>query len=180
MSRTVPVLLLAVFVLLLLGLMRLGWRRRDARQTDLPALPPVPAGLGEPESAVPGIYVSSTTAGDWLDRIVAHGLGVKSEARVAVHPGGPVPGVGVLRQGAPSFFVPAAELTGVRLERGMAGKFVERNGLVVITWRLGDRLLDTGFRTRYAADRARLVTAVTGLIDTPDTPNSTESDQENA
>ncbi len=35
----------------------------------------------------------------------------------------------------------------------MAGKFVEKDGLLVLTWILGTHELDTGFRTRRAADK---------------------------
>jgi hypothetical protein len=42
----------------------------------------------------------------------------------------------------------------------MAGKFVEKDGLAVLTWSLGGTLVDTGFRTRRAEDKARLVAAV--------------------
>ena len=31
-----------------------------------------------------GVYASTTTHGDWLDRIAVHGLGVRSNARAAV------------------------------------------------------------------------------------------------
>lgn len=72
-------------------------------------------------------------------------------------------GVLLVRQGAPDVFVPRAALLGVRLERGMVGKFVEREGLVVLTWSLGEATLDTGLRLRHRADRARVVSAVASV-----------------
>ena len=57
------------------------------------------------------------------------------------------------RSGAAPVFIPAARLTGVRQESGMAGKFVEKDGLLVLSWMLGSRELDTGFRTRRADDK---------------------------
>jgi hypothetical protein len=153
------VMVLAVGVLLLL--MRRGWRRRAARQADLPPLPAPPQQLGgQLLPPVEGYYVSSTSAGDWLDRIVVRDLGVRSRAVVRVS------GAGVLfeRAGATDVFVPSAWLRGVRREPGMAGKFVEDGGLVVLTWEFGERLLDTGFRARRGRDTDALVAAAAGLV----------------
>ena len=107
-----------------------------------------------------GVYVSTTTAGDWLDRVAAHGLGARSAATMAVT----TAGVSWLRQGAPDVFASAVSLRGARREPGMAGKFVPPAGLVVVTWRLGEVDLDTGFRPASAGDADRLVQAVERLV----------------
>ncbi|NHC45995.1 hypothetical protein G9H72_12115 [Motilibacter sp. K478] len=140
-----------------------GWRKRGARQSDVPALPQVPEAVarGAVRARGEGTYVVTTTAGDWLDRIVPHGLGVRSLAHMIVSDAG----VLFARVGAPDVFVPTAALRGGRLERGMAGKFVEEGGLVVVTWEHGTRQLDTGFRPRAAADRDALLAAVQGLVE---------------
>ena len=59
---------------------------------------------------------------------------------------------------------PAAALGGVRQDNGMAGKFVEKDGLLVLTWLHGSHELDTGFRTRRAADKDTLYAALQELI----------------
>ena len=59
----------------------------------------------------------------------------------------------LLRSGADNLFIPAADLTDVRRESGMNGKFVEKDGLLVVSWLLGGQEVSTGFRTRAAADR---------------------------
>lgn len=141
---------------LLVLLMRRGWGRRGAAQADLPPLPQPPADAGAELASAEGTYVSTTSEGDWLDRIVVHSLGVRSAAVLTVA----AAGVLVERQGAPDIFIPAAAVRGVRLQRGMAGKFVEEGGLVVLTWQHGDRRLDSAFRNRYAADREALVSAL--------------------
>ena len=46
----------------------------------------------------------------------------------------------------------------------MAGKFVEKDGLLVLSWMLGTRELDTGFRTRRADDKTVLLNALQDLI----------------
>ncbi|WP_249051677.1 hypothetical protein [Cellulomonas fimi] len=170
---------LTVAVIVALGLvallaMRRGWQRRASRSgAVVPELFPLPddAALGGPRTApVEAVYVSSTTAGDWLDRVVAHDLGARSNAVVQVFDAG----VRVLREGARDLFIPADRVRGVRTEGGMAGKFVGGDGLVVVTWQAPDpaaALLDTGFRTRRAADRAPLIDAVGAL-----TADSAETD----
>jgi hypothetical protein len=158
--------LLAFLALCYWGMWR-GWRARQRRQSDVPPPAEIPADLGPVRMQADGTYVVTTNAGDWLDRIAVHRLGERSEATLSVHRDG----VLFARTGAPDLFIPVAALRGVRLERGMAGKFVEEGGLVVVTWRQlqhsegeGSRELDTGFRPRVAADRDRLVDAVSALV----------------
>jgi hypothetical protein len=159
-SERAAALLILLVVPVVWALMYLGWRGRGRRQTDLPAPPAVPDAV-EPDllDDAEATYVSTTTAGDWLDRVVAHGLGVRSAAVVRVSRAG----VLVARRGAPDLWIPAARLDDVRLERGMAGKFVDKEGLVVLTWTAGEHRFDTGLRLRHDADRPRLVQAVRTL-----------------
>jgi hypothetical protein len=131
-----------LFVLLVLG-MRWGWRNRGRRQAGLPALDPVPAELG-PDLVAPltGLYVGSTIATEWQNRIVAHGLGERADA-VARLTGR---GVVIERQGSTPIFIAGPALVDARLEPALAGKVVGRGGLLVLRWRLGEQLLDTGLR----------------------------------
>ena len=137
------VLLLAVFG----GLCRLMWRgyqRRAGRQADLPQPASAPPGELDPNEAVEGVYASTTTHGDWLDRIAVHGLGVRSNATVTVAG----EGVFFAREAAPDVFIPVADIVGAELAPGIAGKVTGGDGVVLITWRLGERTLDTGFHPR--------------------------------
>jgi hypothetical protein len=153
-----------LFTLVLTGvavvLIAVGWRNRLRRQSDVEPLPEVPAELGAPLAAADGQYVASTTAGDWLDRIAVHNLGIRTNATLSVHP----EGVLFERAGAGPVFIPASRLTGVRQESGMAGKFVEKDGLLVLSWMLGSHELDTGYRTRRAEDKNVLLTTLQDLI----------------
>jgi hypothetical protein len=148
---------LIALVLVLIGI---GWRNRLRRQSDVEQLPAVPEELGLPLAAADGQYVASTTAGDWLDRIAVQGLGIRTNAELSVHP----EGVLFERSGAGPLFIPADKLTGVRQDSGMAGKFVEKDGLVVVSWTLGSHELDTGFRTRRADDKPAILKAFQELI----------------
>ncbi|WP_234314002.1 hypothetical protein [Streptomyces sp. NBRC 109706] len=147
---------LLLLVALVYWLMREGWKWRATLQGDLPALPEPPEDDVEPRLAFTGRYHGSTTAGQWLDRIVAHGLGTRSRAEVALT----AHGVRVLRPGARDFLIPADRVLGARLDKGIAGKVLTEGGLLVITWRHGDRVLDSGFRSDLAAEHAAWVDAL--------------------
>ncbi len=163
MRQALAVALLVLLVAAVWLAMVAGWRRRAARQTtglDLPPLPPTPADPGAALTEdTEGVYVSTTTAGDWLDRVTAHGLGTRSAATMAVT----AAGVSWLRQGAPDVFAAATALVGARRADGIAGKVMPPGGIVVVTWRLGGTELDTGFRPGSPADADRLVAAVERL-----------------
>jgi hypothetical protein len=136
-----------------------GWRNRKSRQADLAPLPVAPDGA--PTRGIEGVYVATTTAGDWMDRIAVHELGVRSTADLAVSEAGLI----FHRQGAADVFIPADHLTGVRTDRGIAGKVTaEKSGLVVVTWNHDGRALDTGFRPRRKADTAPLTESISTLI----------------
>ncbi|HJC70369.1 MAG TPA: hypothetical protein H9932_11955 [Candidatus Brachybacterium intestinipullorum] len=161
-DRLVPVLLLVLLFLLALGAMAWGWRRRGRRQQDLPELPqPIAGGKALEISADPlrarGVYVSTTLAEQPLERVVARGLGARSRARIteAADAGRPV--LLVDREGAPSFLIPLADVRSLHTAPGMAGKWVGGDGLLVVRWRLGETLLDTGFRLDRAEDQARFL-----------------------
>jgi len=181
--QTVTILVLAGLLVLALVGMRVGWVHRRRRTLDaVPTLPAVPTDAGAllagPFEAV---YVSTTREGDWLDRVAAHGLGVRSPARVSVH----ATGVHVARTGAPDVFVPAHALRAAALAPGIAGKVVGRDHLVVLTWEPaaqpgdepdGARGLDTGLLPRHAADRDAIVAAALTLI--PDVPAAVSGTEE--
>ncbi|MBI0375903.1 hypothetical protein V2J94_36760 [Streptomyces sp. DSM 41524] len=147
---------LLLVIALVYWLMREGWKWRGTLQGDLPELPQAPAEPGEPKLSMSGRYHGSTTAGQWLDRIVAHGLGTRSRVELTLTD----QGVSVVRPGARDFFIPAAELRGARLDKGIAGKVLAEGGLLVITWSHGDRLIDSGFRSDHAAEHPAWVEAL--------------------
>ncbi|WP_427131393.1 hypothetical protein [Pseudarthrobacter sp. S9] len=160
MDKLLPGLAMLAFAVVVFALLAIGWRNRMRRQSDVDALPEVPAELSAPLAAADGQYVASTTAGDWLDRIAVHNLGIRTNAELSVH----AEGVLFERSGAGPVFIPAGQLTGVRQDSGMAGKFVEKDGLLVLSWMLGSRELDSGFRTRRAEDKTTLLTTLQDLI----------------
>lgn len=149
-SRVVGTLVMLLAIVGIYTLMWRGWKKRQARQADVPPLPVAPEGAFRPGHGSEAVYVSTTSEGDWLDRIAVQGLGERSAARVDTGPAG----VLIERDlfGAPSFFIPAASIRGVRRTTGMAGKYLREEGIVVITWQHGDRTLDTGVKPRSGTD----------------------------
>jgi hypothetical protein len=136
------VLLLVLLVALIYLAMWRGWRRR-ATKHDLPPLLPAPAVADLPEARLSGgaRYFGTTVSGDWLDRVVARGLGARSGCRLSLS----AEGLDVIRL-AGSFRIPADALRGARHDQGIAGKVVPPHGVLVVTWQHGDHVLDTGFR----------------------------------
>ncbi|MDQ1030841.1 hypothetical protein QF035_008423 [Streptomyces umbrinus] len=164
---------LVLFIALVYWLMREGWKWRGALQGDLPELPTAPEEPGEARLTVlsmSGRYHGSTTAGQWLDRIVAHGLGTRSRAEVTLTDAG----LDVVRPGAADFFVPVAQLREARLDKGIAGKVLTEGGLLVITWEHGDRLIDSGFRSDHAAEHNEWVDTLNNMINTSGKSDKTE------
>jgi len=152
LRRLLAVVLLALVLLAVGVAMTRGWRARIARQSGIPAPRSPPGDLGEPTLTVAGTYVSTTLAGDWLDRVAAHGLGPRAAAVLAVHPAGLL----LSRDGADPIWIPAADVTGVGESAGMAGKVPARPELLVVRWRSGDTELETGLRPAARADRTRI------------------------
>lgn len=166
MTRLLLVLaVLAVFALALWG-MRRGWVARGRRQGALeaPATPPLErAELGDQLlEPLTGLYVGSTMAGSWQDRIVAGGLGVRADATATLYAGGVV----IDRQGSQPLFIPAGALVGGRLAPGLAGKVVGAGGLLVIRWMLGEAQVDTGLRADDKTRYPQWVAALEGLVRT--------------
>ncbi|MFI9771456.1 hypothetical protein ACIHJG_31930 [Streptomyces sp. NPDC052415] len=151
---------LALFVALVYWLMREGWKWRGTLQGDLPELPSAPSEPGEATLTMSGRYHGSTTAGQWLDRIVAHGLGTRSRVELTLTEAG----LDVVRPGASDFFVPAGQLREARLDKGIAGKVLTEGGLLVVTWAHGDRLIDSGFRSDTAAEHTEWVDTLNQMI----------------
>ena len=156
-------LLLTVGTLLFAGvfyaLMLKGWRSRQRRQADLPA-PPVASGTGRVVVAgIPGLFVGTTSAADWLDRIAVHHLSDRATAELVVSDDG----VHVDREGLPELYLPFTSITRVDIEQSLAGKVVS-GGMLVLTWTLGARTLASAFRATDSAAHARLRDAITSLL----------------
>ncbi|MGW0533761.1 PH-like domain-containing protein [Streptomyces sp. NPDC003032] len=160
---------LLLFIALVYWLMREGWKWRGTLQGDLPELPGAPTDPGPARLELSGRYHGSTTAGQWLDRVVAHGLGARSRVELTLTDAG----LDVVRPGAADFFIPAEQLREARLDKGIAGKVLAEGGLLIVTWEHGEKLLDSGFRSDHAAEQAQWVEAINSMIKTSSTTEGT-------
>jgi len=134
----------AVIAVVIWG-MRRGWVARMRRQEGIPA--PDQAPQDPSEDSVPGLYVGTALNGDWLNRVAVHGLGVRSRSQVDWSDSG----ISIHRQGTTSVWIPAEDVLAVRADRGVAGTVRSKDSVIVITWRLGDSEVDTGFRADDAS-----------------------------
>jgi hypothetical protein len=160
MIRFLLVLLCLAFVVLGAYGMRRGWRNRLARQSTLPALPSEPADPGPAELTSTGLYVGSTFAGSWQDRVLHGRLGERAEATMTLH----ADGVLMDRQGSPPIYVPRELWREARLAPGLAGKVVGEGGLLVLRWQLGNELVDTGFRADDKTTYPKWVETINGKV----------------
>ena len=144
--------LVVVLIGLVIRRMLRGWKHRAQRQADLIGdLPPVPETL-QPAVTAPtrGLYLGATIAPDWLERVNVGDLGYRSKAVLTRYP----EGILLERSGTGPIWMPAEAISGVRTERGLAGKVLPGGdgGILVIRWRLPSGTeIDTGFR---AEDRS--------------------------
>jgi hypothetical protein len=173
MDRVWLVIGFLVFWAALIGLILWGWRGRQKRQVEAVGdLPPVPSEVGD-ELIAPatGLYVGSTIAPSWQDRIAVGDIGHRATGTLTRF------GNGILldRTGESPIWVPQRSIRAVRTERGLAGKVMTKDGLLVIRWELPTGTeIDTGFR---ADDKDVYPTWVEAF---PPAPETTDDKKETA
>jgi hypothetical protein len=160
MQRLVLTLGTLAFAVVVYAAMLRGWRSRQRRQADLPA-PPTPVGdAAVLAGRVPGLFVGTTGADHWLDRVNVHHLSTRAAASVTVAQDG----VHVERAGLPELFVPWSSIERADVETALGGKVVS-TGMLLITWRLGERVLRTAFRADDRAQHALLLEAISTTVE---------------
>ena len=142
----------------------------------LPELPMVPTDMGvELAEPLTGLYVSTTKAGSWQDRVVARGLGRRAAATVGLT----AAGVLIDRVGESSIFIPIDDLEAVGTAPGIAGKVMAMpDGILVLTWDLGGTRLDSGLRIEDLEAQADWIERAAQLIPTGPIPAGTTDDME--
>jgi hypothetical protein len=106
------------------------------------------------------LYVSTVLDEARLDRIWAHGLGMRGNAMLAVDPSG----VSVVRVGEESFLIPAHDLHLVEATTATIDKAVEKSGLTAIHWSLGDTKVISHFRFTNPLERKEFESKILQLI----------------
>lgn len=137
--------LLALLIAVSIRQMLRGWLHRAQRQAEMiGALPPLPDTVGPTlVQATKGLYVGSTIAPSWQNRIAVGDLGFRTKAVLTRYP----EGIMVQRTGARPIWIPDESITAIRTERGIAGKALTHDGILAIRWTLPSGTeIDTGFR----------------------------------
>ena len=140
--------------------MRAGWIARRRRQVGMAHPTPAPTELGDAVVESDLFYVATTVMGDQLDRVAVGGLGFRGRAVVSVHPEGVVLDIA----GESPILLERAAIQRVDRATWAIDRVVESDGLIMITWQLGDQLVDTYLRDTIAP--AALVAAIRELITT--------------
>lgn len=162
MDRTASTAItIAILLLALLGMV-LGWRARRKRQSALPATAPVPADPGATVFSAEALYAATTLAGDPLNRVAVRGLGFRGRATVTVTPKGVILGIA----GTPEVFIALDTIRSVERATWTIDRVVERGGLVLIAWTLGETDVDSYFRIAEPADPMPLIDAISSILTT--------------
>ncbi len=170
-DRVLATAAVLAFVVLVYLLMLKGWRGRQRRQGDLPPPPQPPEEPGlVVVGATPGLFIGTVFEGDWLDRVAVHGLSDRSSGWLTVR----TDGLLVEREGGDDVYLPYDLVDAAEPGEALAGKVVGRDGMLVVTWRLGGRTVQSGFRADDHAAHRRLADAVHAHLPTQ-SPTQEES-----
>ena len=156
---TLTTLVLVAFVVLVWWARR-TWKRRADAHADLLPLPVFSGELIDLVEPVDGLYVGSTQAGGWQERVYAGGLGNRAAATLHTT----AAGVLVERDASAPLFIPLGTIRAARLDAGLANKVVGGMGLLVLTWEQNGYQLDSGFRADHRLDNVTHLRAIEALL----------------
>lgn len=134
--------LVVALMIVLLGLLAVGWLARKKRQSGISSPRPTPADRGHVVGTFPGKYVATTIGADPFDRIAVHGLGFRGAATVTVCDLGLIVSI----VGADEFWIPRDELRGITRATWTIDRAVEKDGMHLISWTLDGQEVDSYFR----------------------------------
>lgn len=140
--------------LLILGLLYLAmyrnWHRKALRDNDVPR--PLRIQDRKALQRYEGRYIATTYADDWLKRVHAFTLSFPSNAELIYFSDG----IGFALANS-DIFIPVEDIVSVQSTNALAGKVFEADGLIALTWKLGDVLVVTGFRAKTAVDHVDIL-----------------------
>ncbi len=171
MSREGALLVMIAVAIALLAIGVIAWRRRTRRDAGLAApFGEAPAAAVERER-VSGLYVATTRHSEPLERLAIRGLGFRSRVDVTITDRG----VALDLTGQPRLFLETARIADVDLATVAIDRVVERGGLVRLTWRAGDTLVDSYLRPQDGSARA-LAAAIAAILPAPTATTPTGTD----
>ena len=152
----VGVIALALFALFA-GFAFYSWRRRITKQASFLDAPEFVDGN---EDGFKTFYVATTFNNSPLERIVAHGFAHRGIAYLSLSKDYLV----VSRVGEKSFTVPISAISSVSNSSSVIDRAVERNGLLTLSWRLGEEVVDSHFRFVNTEHRESMVRELQALV----------------
>ena len=164
-TQIVPRIAFTLFTISVIALavwgMRRSWAKKARQFAYLPApQTQAPSGLVWTAGPVEARFGGTTTAGQWLNRVVTHNLGTPRGVTVAVSP----EGLWLTDDTDFGLWLPKQDIVAVRTGRGIAGDVVEPDGMIIVSWTLGDTTLDSGIRVSRNADHEQVLGELTHLV----------------
>lgn len=161
MNREVAIgVMIALGALILIG-MAWGWRRRSRRDAALAA--PLGEQTGDEIGSFVGLYVATTEHSAPLNRLAMKHLAFRSKVTVTVT----TAGVALALPGEPTVFIDKRNLVAVDRATWTIDRVVERDGLVLIAWRVNeDTIADSYVRLQQSNPQA-LIAALERVLPTP-------------
>jgi hypothetical protein len=138
MTRELIGFLMILLVLLVANLIWFSVLRRKKAQEEI--LPPFQA--PKQTQGLEALYVATVFADRPLDRVWAHGIGIRGKASLGIDEAG----VSVHRKGEVSFLIPSTSVTATKRSQATIDKGVESDGLEVIAWSHEGIALETSLR----------------------------------
>lgn len=148
----IGLLLIALVFLIAWRVYKSVQRRKQEQQLLLPA-PWPPAGGVELGDV---FYASTVFAESPLSRVWAHRLGGRGKAKLFVSESG----VSIERVGEPGLLIPKDDLIELTRASATIDKGVEKDGLMVLVWKLGPERVMTNLRVVNAQKRKEFEMAI--------------------
>jgi hypothetical protein len=143
-------------LVVLIAIGYLGWRRRLKKQSHSLAKPESSLPNSENSISLRAFYVSTTYQSDSLNRIIAHGLAHRGKVEIQIQ----TTGILLNRTGEQAIAIPKLSILGISTANATIDKAVEKDGLIVIDWKLGNENVSTFIRATSLSERSSLIEAL--------------------
>ncbi len=161
MGQTNLAVAAATVIAALALLAALSWKARANRQAKLFSAPNEALADGlSLLGPIPAKYVSTTTLADPLDRITAHGLGMRGNCSLVVFDSGIV----IDRKGEKSIAIALSALKAVRVATATIDRVVEADGLIKIDWTRDGQGLSTFLRVIENSEKSKVIAQLNLLL----------------
>lgn len=134
-----------------------SWRTKRRDQEEY--LPKPKTFLTSKES-IPAYYVATVFEAQPQKRVLAHGLTYRGLAEISISSAG----IGISRVGEEGFQIPADDVVSIGVAGAALDKAVERDGITLISWRLGDQVLQTQLRFQAQKHRRTALSSLNELV----------------